>query len=475
MSNWRVEQHYGFGAAQIPIRPEPHCSELLGIMEGAVYLMSELVAGGPVATMRRLVGQTPAMMLGLLLFVSFIVTLSQDRTDESPIEVVLFDTEEIVPEPKPIEIAALPIPVPKPIEIVQPEPPKPKPVAPKPPPQIAEIPKPKSTPPPAPVARPKPKPKARPKPVIPQIARVEMPRTPTLQRTDRALRDRPDLVARPKIAIDASKPRPAPNTPAPRMDRVARASVDRSASARPVPRLAAPALAQPPEPPPQRSFRVASAKPIPGQRPRALPGLASAPTDRESTPAPPNRRALRTANSRPTATPRTRRIAPALDRAPVPAAPAVSEVSRERAARPAPRPVARQVARPVAAISRAASTSRANLTIPTLASRAGRAAPAMPRGTSGDRPGVAGVPLGDLAACLSDREEDRLKQAVVAAVTTQEECVSSKGTYRFIETKNLNAFLMWIDRAPGRAMLDRCVELGYALECLESASQRAAR
>ena len=96
-------------------------------------------------------------------------------------------------------------------------------------------------------------------------------------------------------------------------------------------------------------------------------------------------------------------------------------------------------------------------------------------GPTNDRPGLAGVPLGDLAACLSDREEDRLKQAVVAAVKTQEECVSRKGTYRFVETKNLNAFLMWIDRAPGGSAGDRCTELSNALECLQSASQRAAR
>ncbi len=99
----------------------------------------------------------------------------------------------------------------------------------------------------------------------------------------------------------------------------------------------------------------------------------------------------------------------------------------------------------------------------------------MPRGPTGDRTGVAGVPLGEFAACLSDREEDRLKQAVLAAVTTQSECVSSTGTYRFVETKNLNAFLMWIDRAPARPLSDRCVELGYALECLQGVSRRTAR
>ncbi len=85
------------------------------------------------------------------------------------------------------------------------------------------------------------------------------------------------------------------------------------------------------------------------------------------------------------------------------------------------------------------------------------------------------MPLGELAACVSDREEDRLKQAVAAAVKTQEKCVSRKGTYRFVETKNLNAFLMWIDRAPSRTVEDRCTELHYALECLRSASQHAAR
>ena len=77
------------------------------------------------------------------------------------------------------------------------------------------------------------------------------------------------------------------------------------------------------------------------------------------------------------------------------------------------------------------------------------------------------MPLGELAACVSDREEDRLKQAVVAAVKTQEQCVSRKGTYRFVETRNLNAFLMTVERAGARATGDRCTELRHAIECLE--------
>jgi len=85
------------------------------------------------------------------------------------------------------------------------------------------------------------------------------------------------------------------------------------------------------------------------------------------------------------------------------------------------------------------------------------------------------VPLGSLAACVTDREEDHLKQAVVAAVKKQEECVSRKGTYRFVETKNLNAFLMWIDRKGSGTAGDRCEELRNALDCLERSSLRAAR
>jgi hypothetical protein len=78
-----------------------------------------------------------------------------------------------------------------------------------------------------------------------------------------------------------------------------------------------------------------------------------------------------------------------------------------------------------------------------------------------------GVALGSLASCRSDREEDLLKQRVLAAVRNREVCTSSAGTYRFVETKNLNAFSMWIDRAASRGASDRCVELTNALACLE--------
>jgi hypothetical protein len=82
------------------------------------------------------------------------------------------------------------------------------------------------------------------------------------------------------------------------------------------------------------------------------------------------------------------------------------------------------------------------------------------------------VPLGSLAACRSDREEDALKQRVLAAAKKPGECASAAGRYRLVETKNLNAFLMWIERAPNRPEADRCTELAFALECLERSPLR---
>ena len=80
---------------------------------------------------------------------------------------------------------------------------------------------------------------------------------------------------------------------------------------------------------------------------------------------------------------------------------------------------------------------------------------------------LAGVPLASLAACVSDGEEEALKRRLIATVRTQRECNSPAGTYRFVETKNLNAFLMMIERAPARRAADRCEELSNALACVE--------
>jgi hypothetical protein len=82
-------------------------------------------------------------------------------------------------------------------------------------------------------------------------------------------------------------------------------------------------------------------------------------------------------------------------------------------------------------------------------------------------PELRGVPLAALAACRSDREEDALKQRLIAAGAGPGQCESAAGRYHMIETKNLNAFLIYVERAPRRAALDRCGELQLALQCLQ--------
>ncbi len=466
MSTWRVERHYGFGAAQIPIHPEPHRTVQIGFVAGLSVLVRELTEGGVVATMRRAAGEASAMLLGLLILAAVVVTLMRDHSDTSSIDVVLLHT--VVKEPLPLveEVEVL-VPAPAPVEIAKPEPPKPAPA----PRQIAERPKP--TPPP--IAKPEPIPKRRPKPVIPQMARVEMSTARPLEKLDRSVRERPRQIARSRVTIDAARARLEPKASTPRLDRLARAPIDHTSPPRPSPRMAAPAAPlfdSPPQAPPQRAFRVAAAKPTSDKR--ALPGIAPVSRQIETAPTPSGKRSARAAGPRPTATTRpARRPAPTPSSAPVLATASALVATPERSARVVPTTPSRRAPRPSAQVARVRDPIEPTLS--TAVSRSGRATPQAPRGPINDRTSVAGVPLGELAACLSDREEDRLKQAVVAAVTTQEECVSSKGTYRFIETKNLNAFLMWIDRASSRPVSDRCVELGYALECLQSASRRAAR
>jgi hypothetical protein len=84
------------------------------------------------------------------------------------------------------------------------------------------------------------------------------------------------------------------------------------------------------------------------------------------------------------------------------------------------------------------------------------------------------VALGTLAACVSDREEDRLKLAVMAAAGNRSECTSRAGRYHLVETKNLNAFLMWIQRSKSSVPGDRCMELELALDCLRNTGRRGA-
>ncbi len=80
--------------------------------------------------------------------------------------------------------------------------------------------------------------------------------------------------------------------------------------------------------------------------------------------------------------------------------------------------------------------------------------------------GLVGLPLGSLAACVSDAREIALVSQLVGRVGDRRSCKSVAGRYHFVETKNANAFLMRIERAAARPMGDRCAELTYALDCI---------
>ncbi|MBK7949435.1 MAG: hypothetical protein IPK00_12020 [Deltaproteobacteria bacterium] len=284
-------------------------------------------------------------------------------------------------------------------------------------------------------------PKIEPVKIQPEIAKVT---PPPVERTPRpVVRERPVPVSKPRIAIEAVAVAPERVVPVAPSERLARASSQPQNRA--MPRMdapAAPSIDLPSDAPPERAFRVAAARAPSAARARAIPGVAPASIGSADLDLPPARSAPTrgAAVARPTGA----------------ASPARSVPRFEPAGAPAPPP---------------------SSSVPQVVARADRAArPASQGGGSGGtRPGLSGVPLGELSACVTDREEDRLKQAVVAAVKAQSECVSSKGTYRFVETKNLNAFLMWIDRAPSRRVEDRCAELRYALECLQGANRRASR
>ena len=418
MNARHIRQHYGFGAARISIRAEMHRVGGAGLREDFDAILAEAGSGGPGEIARRFAG-TGLGLLTIVGFLGFVIAgLANQEAEREALEVVM------------LESTPPPLVVPK-VEIL------PTPIVPEPPPMLAEV-KPE---PPSPVVPPK----VEPVRVKPEIAKVEPPPVAPIERTSRPVRERPAPIARPKVQIEALAVAPERAAQPPQSERLARATV--RPDTRNIPRMsapAAPAIDVPSEGAPERTFRVAAARAPAAPRSRSIAGVApagiSAPDMHMPTP----------------------RSAPTRG----------SAVARPTASQAASRAVPRfeMAAAPVGPSSRA-------LEVPQVLARAERAAP--PPGSSAAnanaRPGLSGVPLGELQACVTDREEDRLKGAVVAAAKTQDECVSSKGTYRFVETKNVNAFLMWIDRAPARRVVDRCAELRYALECLQNSSRHASR
>jgi hypothetical protein len=115
-------------------------------------------------------------------------------------------------------------------------------------------------------------------------------------------------------------------------------------------------------------------------------------------------------------------------------------------------------AQPVASVPEAADTGRGGLGFEPVARSGGS-----PPGRS-----LAGVPLESLAPCESLAREDELKQTLLRDVVAGRECADRDGTYRFIETRNVNAFSMGVRETSSRALGNRCEELERAIACVDN-------
>ncbi len=417
---WVVEREIGPLSAAMPMMPWTRGGDDDRLFRGALVI-SVLFSLSLSLLATRIVLPVPEQRAREVVAISErLVHLLEKKVEPPPV---------VPPAPKPrVE------PVPEPVVARKP-PPVPEPV-------IAKVP----PPPPAPV------PLARPKPAPP--------------------------AAKPIVKIDAVKPPPTPQEFAPtRAERNPVPTVARR-GAPPMPSVAP--LAAAPVGPTSDAPRVANSRPSLVSRP-ARPDLQPALLAGPAAPAPPGSASTRGSRDLPDARPRSSSAVPRPDLTAPTAVPGIAESAAPRAARiGAAAPTHAQTARPdvqvaaLAAPARGASASAAGSASGSAVpvARGARSAPSSQERSAAPDQALAGVPLGSLAACVSEREEDVLKQRVVAAARTQEKCVSAAGTYRFVETKNLNSFLMWVQPAKGRAQGDRCNELRLAIECLQPRRSR---
>jgi len=92
-------------------------------------------------------------------------------------------------------------------------------------------------------------------------------------------------------------------------------------------------------------------------------------------------------------------------------------------------------------------------------------------GTRGDVGGWQEVPLDELPDCDPPGRQDLLKKRILLAASVQRECSHPSGSYRFVETRSLGAFLMWSRPNPAARAgqprdRDACDVLERALACL---------
>jgi len=424
-THWRVERRYGYGAGSVPLcaPPTPRRVAPRPLREGLAAWHRD---GSPARTARDFArGLAPPLLAACAMFALLLVF---DRSDQAGVAIVPFEElaepEVVARAPEPEPPPAVPEPPPEPA-VPEPEPPAPEP------PPVA-----RPQPPPPPPAEP-----TRPRPQIDRVlAESPPPPSPERARAEPRPERAPQRAAPLPVAFD---PLEVPDTPAPerrpaRRDRpfaVARAD-------RPAPSVSpAPALAAPPAPDPA---------------PRARRERPDAPRpERRSAPPPPA-------------------AAPAAPGVPRPPAPAPARSRRPAAPPPDRRRTARRVAVAVPGVGPVPDRDPARRA-------AARPAPAPPRpppapaAARSPRPDadarIPGVPLGSLAPCVSDARELSLKQRVVATVGERTSCEGPSGRFHFVETRNLNAFLMGIERASGRRTGDRCTELVFALDCLARSSR----
>jgi len=414
-AHWAM-QRWTFGAGHVALRPEPYrgADPDLTLWHGLALASQEWSRAG---SSRRTLGTTAVtLLLGAWLVAALIADALRDRDTTSGLEIVMLETPPlpepvVIPEPEPIVEPEPVIEAAKPEPIVKPERVAARPPAPPPAPEPVPIAKP--APPRAPIAKPTPAPVT--------IARPVFPAAPApLVRAPRSAAPQPRVqVARPSL------PKPV-------------ISIDAVAAP------AAPAEASPPtSEPPRLALRPVAA---PAARPRPAPSFDL------GAPAAPSRLTE-------------------------PAAPAASTRALLAVA-PSTRATARGVARPPPSLALPALAVGGPVRDPGAEPTPFRVAARDPAPTGGaarsrsDEPKLRGVALASLASCVSDRDEDALKQQLVALLGEPAECVSTAGRYRFVETRNLNAFLLWVERAPARPAADRCVELTHALDCVRKHAGR---
>ena len=439
MSRGRLEGRYGYGAGRVPLPvvPSSRRIEPRPLLEGLRDWQRE---GAPARTAKDFArGMAPPLVAALAMWM---LLVNVDRDDDAGVRIVPFPSE-------PIEVAQA---EPPPEAIPEPPPPEPEPVVPEPEPEPVVVPE----PPPvvAKVEPPKPKPRVeRPKPPPPpkqprrpppQIDQV-VAQAPTPPPPPKPVRRRPQPVApkvapAPALAIDELAPETPDTDPTPRRQApsfaVARAPRP-APNLTPVPALEAPAAPAPEAP--SRSARPRRDTPKRSSGPPLPQAVAALP----SSPERPHRA--------PTRAPRAAAPPPAgrRSREKVELA-SVGAVPEQAPKRPAPAPRAR---RPAVAPTAPAARARSN----------------------DPKARIPGVSLGSLAPCVSDARELALKQKVVAEAGKRASCESPAGRFHLVETKNVNAFLMGIEPAPGRRSGDRCEELAHALSCLAKSPQRSRR